>query len=150
VAANACLILFVAVPVRRLYSLTEAGWNTVATLQVRRAGATVLPGSSDTVEQIPSLTAAHASGGDNSSGAATAAQVVSAPNSQTACAGGVGGNDLIDVGAALIERTISAALAHIPQQSHGPVWDTDAADDPGWVRTDFPATVTRIQLHETH
>ena len=143
---NGLLIHTVAVLAGRLYSLTEAGWSTVATLQARRAGVTALPGSSDRTDHaIPRLTVARGSGdGNNSSGAAAAAQVVCAPNGQASCAGGIGCDASVDVDTALIERTVSAALAHMPQQSPGPVWATDAADDPGWVRTEVPMTRTQL------
>eukprot|EP01043_Picozoa_sp_COSAG02_P082014 COSAG02_NODE_20335_length_836_cov_5.556150_1_plen_158_part_00 len=142
--ATALLIHIVAVLGGRLYSLTEAGWSTVATLQARRAGATLIPGPSAR-DSTPRLTVAHGSGdGSNSSGADADAQVVCAPNGQASYACGIGGDASVDVGTALIERTLSTALAHMPQQSNGPVWATDAADDPGWVRTDVPTTRTQL------
>ena len=142
---------------RRLYSLTAAGWSTVATLQARRAGAAVAPALSATPAQtVAPVTATRGSAVESNSSAGVAgAQIAaaSAPVGQTATDASSGG--VMDVSDAVIERTLSAALAHMPVQSQGPVWQTDAADDPGWVRAECSRTASakhsmrcrRLHLH---
>lgn len=140
----------------RLYSLTEAGWATVATLQARRstsgAGVAGVAGAEKQVyggaKQVASpVTAGHKSSHDrdgNGNVVAGQAAATSVPDSKAASLAKSGSRaDKVDISsdgavnnsAAMIERTVSVALAHMPSQSRGSVWPTDAADDPGWVRT---------------
>eukprot|EP01046_Picozoa_sp_COSAG06_P007475 COSAG06_NODE_365_length_16774_cov_42.676882_22_plen_182_part_00 len=122
----------------RLYSLTAAGWATVATLQARRAAGPVAAAAAAAAPGGPAAIRQNVVGGDGPAagvGAAAAAAVpgpsVPVADSQPAAASAASaGGVLVDNTAALIDGTVSAALAHLPSQ---PVWPTEAADDPGWV-----------------
>ena len=105
----------------------------MATLQSRRGAASGGASSGSGGQVIPPVTAAHgAAGSRERTRAAASGPVASTVGTQAASAAGGSDGDFADSSAALIERTVSAALAHMPSQ--GTVWPKDAADDPGWVR----------------